>query len=343
MAVAVVVADRSRRSIVPTRSGSAPVGAGRYLASDHRSITLTSATKRTVVSAGGAHRRGRLVETVVEQVGRRDAMVDRHVDEQFVVEAQHESCARAEPSAPHERGPRLEELGGGALDHRVAAVAPAAAARDLASRSVMSRCRRRPSARAGRRRCAGRAALGGLVGAPEVVHRHRVVRSRPRAPRPRAGGLAVHRAEHGDLGDVARRPEASATGAYMSSSWVARASAASPETAASTRGSIWPRSARTNTWPCSATIAGAVGRHVVQAGGRGHPPGRAVRPGPLPRSRSIGADVFVEPAVAERRGDRARPCATSSSASTIGCGRGALRAAMPVCRAARCRPAAAAT
>ncbi len=42
------------------------------------------------------------------------------------------------------------------------------------------------------------------------------------------------------------QPSRAATGAYMSSSPVARANAGSPETAANTRGSIWPRSARTS-------------------------------------------------------------------------------------------------
>ena len=85
---------------------------------------------------------------------------------------------------------------------------------------------------------------------------------------------------------------------------MAAANAASPDTTASTRGSICPRSARTNTWPsCAATPGRSTVGQVVQAVLGGHPAGRAVAGRPPPAQPVVGADVRVEPPVAVGRGD----------------------------------------
>ncbi len=90
----------------------------------------------------------------------------------------------------------------------------------------------------------------------------------------------------------------------MSSAVVAAASAVSPETAASTRGSICPRSARTSRWPSSASTA-----RRNTAGMLCSPLDAVMRPAApsdpvhAPRSRPSGAEVLIEPGVPVGGGD----------------------------------------
>ena len=211
-------------------------------------------------------------------------------------------------AGPNRHGPRLEELGRGALHHCVAAVAAAGrgASASVALAQIVvgvRRAHRDQPAAVGAKLAA---LLPGEVGVAQVRHRDRDTPTRARGGRVRRGRSSARTSRR------ARRPSRSpgrrrarcATGAYRSSSIVARASAASPETAASTRGSIWPRSARTNT--CAGLgddRVAHVGRHVVQTGRRGHPSRRAVGPRPRAPQAAVVAEMLVEPRVAVGRAD----------------------------------------
>ena len=116
---------------------------------------------------------------------------------------------------PHRHRPGLEELGGRALDHGVAAVAAARRGASRGRRAPSGHRRRRsiPSDQPAAVRAQRPARLSGEVGLAQVGHRDRVRRFEP-AQRPRAvaGRLPVHRAEHRDLrgraidAELPRRP-----------------------------------------------------------------------------------------------------------------------------------------
>src|SRR6201994_3947357 len=97
-------------------------------------------------------------------------------------------------------------------------------------------------------------------------------------------------------------PSWAATGACRSSARVAAPRARSPATVASTRGSIWPRSARTNTYPSPAVTAGRMAAGMLWS-----PPGAGIPPPapalPAPARRVAGAAVLAHPAVAVGGGD----------------------------------------
>ena len=250
----------------------------------------------------------RLLEAVVDERGpRRRPRSAGRVHEQLVVQAQHDAGAEVGAAGPHGDRPHLEQLGRRALDHRVAGVpatgrgAPAGVA--VADLVGVGRC---PCAPADRRRCARRARPGPRRrrrrGSAMATGYADSSRRRAWAPwpvvwpyiAPSTATLAVGRST----------PSCSATGAYMSSVAGRRGQRASPDTAASTRGSIWPRSARTKTWPGSATTAarrsaGMLCRPAVAV----IRPGGAVGRRPRAAQPAVGADVLVEPVVAVRRRD----------------------------------------
>ena len=218
------------------------------------------------------------------------------------------AVVRRREAGPDHRRPRLEELGGRPLHHRIAPVAASAPRPAIGLSAVRSRRRCSPPIRTSRpprvRRSLPPSAASGRGG--QVRHRHRVVLSPARAaPRrhDRWSGRTSRRAPPPSRcrGPTPRR---AATGAYMSVSCVAAASAASPR-----HGSEDARLdlAEVGTHEHEARLGddrrSEIGGHVVQSGRRGHPPGGAVRRRPLAAQPSVGADVGVEPRVAERRRD----------------------------------------
>ncbi len=66
---------------------------------------------------------GGLVEALLEEIGDRGAGRCWRVHEQFVVEAEDDAGIQFGTSGAHGDGPDLEQLGGCALDDRVAGVA----------------------------------------------------------------------------------------------------------------------------------------------------------------------------------------------------------------------------
>ena len=75
-----------------------------------------------------------LLEAVVEEPGNGVAVLDCDVDEQLVVEAQHDPCGQARAAGSHRHCPELEQLGGRTLDEGITTVAALAAAAQRASR-----------------------------------------------------------------------------------------------------------------------------------------------------------------------------------------------------------------
>ena len=240
------------------------------LASDQRGTTETSATKRTASS--GAQPAAASWRQSATRRATASPSADRGVDEQLVVQAQHDRGGEAvagEAGADRD-GPALEQLGRRALDHRVAAVAAhRRGARAGVALADLVGVRRAEADQPAAVRADAAPDLAGLVGVVEVA-------PWPPGTRRRGGAAPGRRGRSsGRTSRRARRPSPSpgrrragrrpARTCRRSAS--PRARARSPDTAASTRGSIWPRSARTNTWPGSATTAGPqVGGHAVQPG-----------------------------------------------------------------------------
>ena len=224
----------------------------------------------------------------------------RHLDEQLVVQAQHDLGVLGQGRA-HRHRPHLEQLGRGALHDGVAGEP---AARGGGGR--VDRLRQRPHPHpppAVRRDVA--ADRAGLVGRPEVAHRDRVgplETAQRLAGRP--GRLAVHRRQHGDLG---RRPVDAEPGRHRCVQVVVPGRPRQRLVAGHRRQHPGLHLAQVGAHEQPAGL----GRHrrpqlrrqVVQAGRGRHPAGRAVAAGPDAAQPAVGADVTVQPAVAVGRRD----------------------------------------
>jgi hypothetical protein len=246
------------------------------------------------------------VQAVADEPGHGLALPGRAVDEQFVVQAQHDPAAEGTaPGADRDR-PHLEQLGRRALDHRVARVTavgggPAGAPGALG---------------AGGREHDQPPAVGaqvtpgppGAVGGVEVGHGHRVSRVEP-AQRlgAVAGGLAVHGGEHGDLGG---RPVQAELLGHRGVEVVCPGRLG--ERPVPGYGGQHPRLDLAEIGP-DEDVPGLGhdrlaqrGRHVVQPRGRGHPARGAIRSGPGPAQPAVGPEVLIQPGVAVRGGDPLR-------------------------------------
>jgi hypothetical protein len=229
------------------------------------------------------------------------------VDQQFVVQAQHDPGAERSAPGPDGDRPHLEQLRRGALDRRVARV-PAVGGGPAAAPGF--------GIRAGGREHDQPPAVGpqvpagpaGPVGGVEVGHRHGVGRVEP-AQRLGAvpGGLAVHRGEHGHLG---RRPVQAELLGHRGVQVVGPGRGGQGLVAG--HGGQHTRLDLAEIGP-DEDVPGLGhdglaqrGRHVVQSGGRGHPARRAIGPGPGPAQPAVGPEVLIQPGVAVRGGDPLR-------------------------------------
>ena len=226
--------------------------------------------------------------------------------EQFVVQAQHDPGAEVPGSRPDDDRPHLEQLGGGALDHRVARVPavgrdPAAAAWFL----VGGGCQHDQPSAVGTQVTAR---PPGAVGRVEIGHRHRI--SRVEAAQRLgsvAGSLPVHRAQDRDLGDWPVHAELRRHRRVQ----VVGPGRRRQRLITGHRGQH-PRLDLPQVGPDEHVPVGGHdgraqrGRHVVQARGRGHPARRAVRAGPLAAQPPVGAEMIVQPRVAIRSSDPLR-------------------------------------
>ena len=231
------------------------------------------------------------------------------MDDEFVVETQHDRRAEFRPACADQDRPGLEELGGRTLDHRVP-TEPTTGGGPVAAVAirVLAVAGRHGDASSAERAQVG-AALRRRVGVSQVSHRHRVLALEPgqglgAAP----GGRSVHRTEHGELRECA-------IGAELSGHTLVHV-----VVVGGVGERVVPRDRGEHAWFDLPEVGAhehvallgddggtELSRHVVQARRRRHPARRSVRPRPVAAQTTVGAEVLVDPEVAERGADALGP------------------------------------